>query len=84
MRSAETEFVGGPLDGRILPIPLGPFNGVPKIYRVPVPAVGNTPAETLVYTRAKEQRGARWYWRYEFDRAASGRAPEEESGRVPG
>ncbi len=90
MRSADTELVGGPLDGRILPIPLGPFNGVPKTYRVPVPAHGDVPARTLVYTRAKQHRGARWYWRYEFDRAASGYPPQtveqapEESDQAPG
>ncbi|MFF4650601.1 hypothetical protein [Streptomyces sp. NPDC001380] len=67
MRSAETEFVGGPLDGRVLPIPVGPFNGVPKTYRVPVPAHLGRPASVLVYHRAKQYdaRG-RWRWRYEY------------------
>ncbi|MET9617479.1 hypothetical protein [Kitasatospora indigofera] len=89
MRSADTEFIGGPLDGRILPILLGPFNGVPKTYRVPVPAHGDVPAGTLVYVRAKQHRGARWHWRYEFDGPASGHAPDpsavtpEQSGPTP-
>ncbi|MET8699024.1 hypothetical protein ACFVUH_18135 [Kitasatospora sp. NPDC058032] len=74
MKSADTEFVGGPLDGRILPVPLGPMYGVPKKYTVPVPSHGDTPARTLVYVRAKQQRGARWYWRYEYDEAATVRA----------
>ncbi|MED7953528.1 hypothetical protein [Streptomyces sp. BE303] len=74
MKSADTEFVGGPLDGRILPIPLGPMYGVPKKYTVPVPSHGDTPARTLVYVRAKQQRGTRWYWRYEYDEAATTRA----------
>jgi hypothetical protein len=70
MRSAETEFVGGPLDGRVLPILLGAFNDVPKVYRVPVPAGQDRPATVLVYRRAKVpgSRG-RWRWRYEFEPA---------------
>ncbi|MDH6704378.1 MULTISPECIES: hypothetical protein [unclassified Kitasatospora] len=74
MKSADTEFVGGPLDGRILPIPLGPLFGVPKTYKVPVPAHGDVPARTLVYVRSKQVRGISWFWRYEFDEAATSRA----------
>ncbi|MFE9427976.1 hypothetical protein ACFYNO_34045 [Kitasatospora sp. NPDC006697] len=67
MRSADTEFVGGPLDGRVLPILLSPFNAVPKVYRVPVPAYGNRAAETLVYDRAKvHDAKGRPRWRYEY------------------
>ncbi|WP_316520934.1 hypothetical protein [Kitasatospora brasiliensis] len=72
MKSADTEFVGGPLDGRILPIPLGPMFGVPKKYKVPVPAHEGVPARTLVYVRSKQVRGLSWSWRYEYDEAASG------------
>ncbi|MFD5463157.1 hypothetical protein ACFWIQ_10080 [Kitasatospora sp. NPDC127059] len=71
MKSADTEFVGGPLDGRILPIPLGPMLGVPKKYKVPVPAHGDAAARTLVYVRSKQTRGLSWFWRYEYDEAAS-------------
>ncbi|MFD0398426.1 hypothetical protein ACFVHI_10150 [Kitasatospora sp. NPDC127121] len=74
MKSADTEFIGGPLDGRILPIPLGPMFGVPKTYKVPVPAHGDSPARTLVYVRSKQVRGISWHWRYEFDEAATARA----------
>ncbi|MDH6126871.1 hypothetical protein [Kitasatospora sp. GP82] len=72
MRSAETEFVGGPLDGKVLPIMLSPLNSVPKVYRVPVPAHGEVPATTLVYRRS-EQRDSkgRRRWQYEYDQAAS-------------
>ncbi|GAA1969517.1 hypothetical protein [Kitasatospora viridis] len=67
MRSADTEFVGGPLDGRILPILLSTFNSVPKVYRVPVPAHGDRPAETLVYDRAKAYSAkGRARWQYVF------------------
>ncbi|MEV4555773.1 hypothetical protein AB0K51_02105 [Kitasatospora sp. NPDC049285] len=72
MKSADTEFIGGPLDGRILPILLSPLHNVPKVYRVPVPAHDDTPAVTLVYRRAKEYGPkGRWRWRYEYDAAAS-------------
>ncbi|MDH6134897.1 hypothetical protein P3T37_004306 [Kitasatospora sp. MAA4] len=67
MRSADTEFVGGPLDGQVLPILLSPFHGVPKVYRVPVPAHGDVPAQTLRYVRAKEYDAkGRSRWRYEY------------------
>ncbi|GAA2996365.1 hypothetical protein ACFVUY_12460 [Kitasatospora sp. NPDC058063] len=74
MKSADTEFVGGPLDGTILPIPLGPMLGVPKKYKVPVPAHGEAAARTLVYVRSKQVRGLSWFWRYEYDEAATVRA----------
>lgn len=37
MRSENTPFVGGPLDGRVLPVLLGPTGRPPKYYEVPVP-----------------------------------------------
>ncbi|MFD8599550.1 hypothetical protein ACFV1L_31555 [Kitasatospora sp. NPDC059646] len=73
MKSADTAFLGGPLDGRVLPILLSPLHTPPKVYRVPVPAHGDTPAITLVYRRAKEYNDkGRFRWRYEYDDAASG------------
>ncbi|MFI5528293.1 hypothetical protein ACIA8O_06985 [Kitasatospora sp. NPDC051853] len=67
MKSADTPFVGGPLDGRTIPVGLTPFNNVPRVYSVPVPAHGDTPAVTLVYRRAKEyDPKGRWRWRYEY------------------
>ncbi len=68
VKSKDTAFVGGPLDGRELRIPLTVFHNVGKVYRVPVPAYHDVPATTLVYRRAKEYdaRG-RWRWRYEYD-----------------
>ncbi|MEV7022169.1 hypothetical protein [Kitasatospora sp. NPDC093558] len=71
---AETEFVGGPLDGQFLAIEVGMMLGVPKTYKVPVPAHGDTPARTLVYVRSKQVHGTRWFWRYEYDEAATERA----------
>ena len=68
MRSADTEFVGGPLDGRVLPILVGPFNNVPKVYRVPVPAHDDQPAVTLTYRRSKQYNArGRWRWQYDYE-----------------
>ncbi|RPE35067.1 hypothetical protein EDD38_3414 [Kitasatospora cineracea] len=68
VKSADTEFSGGPLDGRVLPVLLGMMHSVPKVYRVPVPAHGDTPATVLVYRRAKEYGPkGRYRWRYEYD-----------------
>ncbi|WP_441246378.1 hypothetical protein [Kitasatospora sp. McL0602] len=84
MRSAETEFIGGPLDGRVLDVLLTPLSNVPKVYRVPVPAHGDVPGVTLVYRRAKEYDAkGRWRWRYEYDQDASGPTPPPRgSGRA--
>ncbi|WP_062206673.1 hypothetical protein [Streptomyces sp. NBRC 109706] len=37
MRSLETPFVGGPLDGETLPVLVGATGKPPKVYEVPVP-----------------------------------------------
>lgn len=37
MRSEDTVFVGGPLDGRVLPVLVGMTGRPPKTYEVPVP-----------------------------------------------
>ncbi|EGG45216.1 MULTISPECIES: hypothetical protein [Streptomyces] len=71
MKSADTPFVGGPLDGRVLPVLLGLTGHPPKTYRVPVPDAEGGPATVLVYRRASYGRGGRLGlsqgWRYEFD-----------------
>ncbi|MEV6790840.1 hypothetical protein AB0M87_02340 [Streptomyces sp. NPDC051320] len=51
MKSEETLFEGGPLDGRILPILLGPTGNPPKVYEVPVPDAAGGPPTVLVYVR---------------------------------
>ncbi|GHF51150.1 hypothetical protein GCM10010218_35870 [Streptomyces mashuensis] len=38
MRSEKTPFEGGPLDGRVLDVLVGPTGLPPKTYKVPVPA----------------------------------------------
>ncbi|MET9530481.1 hypothetical protein ABZY02_07900 [Streptomyces sp. NPDC006649] len=51
MKSEETLFEGGPLDGRILPVLLGPTSQPPKVYEVPVPDAAGGPPTVLVYVR---------------------------------
>lgn len=69
MRSEETLFVGGPLDGRVLPVLTGVAGRPPKSYEVPVPATEEGGAETVhvyrlepaAYTR---RLGLPRGWRY--------------------
>ncbi|MER5255549.1 MULTISPECIES: hypothetical protein [unclassified Streptomyces] len=71
MKSEDTPFVGGPLDGRVLPILLGPTGHPPKVYRVPVPDEAGGPPTVLVYRRAARAGGKRLGlhqgWTYEYD-----------------
>ncbi|MFF8283078.1 hypothetical protein ACF1DY_14545 [Streptomyces albus] len=49
MRSEETVFRGGPLDGRTLSVPLGPTGRPPRSYQVPVPGADGGPPVVHVY-----------------------------------
>lgn len=49
VRSEEVRFVGGPLDGRTLPVLLGPTGKPPRSYEVPVPGRDGAPAMVHVY-----------------------------------
>ncbi|MFK4068690.1 hypothetical protein [Streptomyces sp. NPDC029674] len=64
MKSEDTPFVGGPLDGRVLPVLVGPTGHPPKTYRVPVPDDAGGPPTVLVYRRTPTRPGK---WHYEFD-----------------
>ncbi len=76
MRSEDTPFVGGPLDGRILPVLVGPTGHPPKVYRVPVPDAAGGPPTVLVYRRvtgARSRRlGLHLSWAYEYDSDPAG------------
>ncbi|MFI6336843.1 hypothetical protein [Streptomyces sp. NPDC050535] len=78
MKSEDTPFVGGPLDGRVLPVLLGATGHPPKVYRVPVPDSGGGPPTVLVYRRVQagqsRRLGLHLGWRYEYD-------PEGKAGR---
>ncbi|RFU82939.1 hypothetical protein DY218_30400 [Streptomyces triticagri] len=72
MKSENTPFVGGPLDGRVLPILLGPTGHPPKVYEVPVPdREGGGPPTVLVYRRVpagySRRLGLQQGWKYEYD-----------------
>ncbi|MFJ6568502.1 hypothetical protein ACIQNU_13850 [Streptomyces sp. NPDC091292] len=71
MKSEDTPFVGGPLDGRVLPVLLGPTGHPPKVYRVPVPDATGGPPTVLVYRRVAVTAGRRFAlhrgWTYEYD-----------------
>lgn len=49
MRSEDAVFVGGPLDGRVLPVLVGMTGRPPKTYEVPVPAEDGGPRTVHVY-----------------------------------
>ncbi|MGW1130896.1 hypothetical protein [Streptomyces griseoluteus] len=51
VKSQDTPFEGGPMDGRVLPVLLGPTGHPPKTYRIPVPDAAGGPPTVLVYRR---------------------------------
>ncbi|MFI9259890.1 hypothetical protein [Streptomyces sp. ISID311] len=70
MRSENTPFVGGPLDGRVLPVLVGMTGQPPKTYEVPVPDAGGGPPVRHVYRRVPGRVGRLGLphgWRYEYD-----------------
>ncbi|MGK5629052.1 hypothetical protein [Streptomyces sp. URMC 123] len=80
MRSEETPFVGGPLDGRVLPVLVGATGHPPKVYEVPVPDADGGPPTVLVYRREpaghSKRLGLQRGWKYTYDpegRAGAGK-----------
>ncbi|MFJ5301943.1 hypothetical protein [Streptomyces sp. NPDC088350] len=71
MKSEDTPFEGGPMDGRSLPILLGPTGTPPKTYRIPVPDAAGGPPTVLVYRRVprghSKRLGLPKGWKYEYD-----------------
>ncbi|MFE1551113.1 hypothetical protein [Streptomyces sp. NPDC058718] len=70
MRSENTPFRGGPLDGRVLPILVGPTGHPPKWYEVPVPAHDGRPPMLHAYRREPaghtKRLGIQRGWVYEY------------------
>lgn len=70
--------MGGPLDGRVLPVLTGPTGHPPKVYEVPVPDAAGGPPTVLVYRREPAGHSARLGlvrgWTYVHD-------PEGRAGR---
>jgi hypothetical protein len=71
VKSEDTPFEGGPMDGRVLPVLLGPTGHPPKTYRIPVPDAEGGPPTVLVYRRVPRGHGRRLGmpsgWKYEYD-----------------
>ncbi|MEC3996973.1 hypothetical protein VSR01_27080 [Actinacidiphila sp. DG2A-62] len=66
MRHEETEFVGGPLDGRVLEVIVGMTGQPPRSYTVPVPGDDGRPDVTYVYHRQPSpSRRTRWVFVYD-------------------
>jgi hypothetical protein len=94
VKSQDTAFEGGPLDGRVLPIMLGPTGHPPKTYRVPVPDAAGGPPTVLVYRRVPSGRPGKLGlipgWKYTYDpegeKADDGklRWPWSKPGAKPG
>ncbi|MBB5127999.1 hypothetical protein [Streptomyces griseoloalbus] len=71
MKSQDTPFEGGPMDGRVLPVLLGITGHPPKTYRIPVPAPDGGPPIVLIYRRVPRGQSSRTGltrgWKYLHD-----------------
>jgi hypothetical protein len=80
VKSQDTPFEGGPMDGRVLPVLLGVTGHPPKTYRIPVPDAAGGPPTVLVYRRVprghSKRLGLQQGWKYEYD-------PEGKQGSGP-
>lgn len=70
MRSENTEFVGGPLDGRLMGVLVGATGQPPKVYTVPVPDAGGGKPVVHIYHREpspgpRAARQTRWVFVYD-------------------
>ncbi|MET7288212.1 hypothetical protein [Streptomyces sp. NPDC005573] len=78
MKSQDTPFEGGPMDGRTLPVLLGATGHPPKTYRIPVPDAAGGPPTVLVYRREPRGHSKRlgrvtgWKYRYDADGGRGG------------
>ncbi|MFG2954350.1 hypothetical protein ACGF5O_11535 [Streptomyces sp. NPDC048291] len=76
MKSQDTPFEGGPMDGRVLPVLLGMTGHPPKTYRIPVPDPAGGPPTVLVYRRVSRGQSRRLGlsqgWKYEYDPTGRG------------
>jgi len=71
VKSEDTPFEGGPLDGRVLPVLLGLTGHPPKTYSVPVPDAAGGPPTVHVYRRVPRGHSKRLGlvrgWKYRYD-----------------
>ncbi|WP_189957118.1 hypothetical protein [Streptomyces alanosinicus] len=79
MKSQDTPFEGGPMDGRVLPVMVGATGHPPKTYRIPVPDPEGGPPTVLVYRRVPRGHSRRlgliqgWKYAYDPDDTSGGR-----------
>lgn len=70
VKSENTPFEGGPLDGRVLPVLLGPTGHPPKWYKVPVPQEDGSQPVVYAYRRVPsgytKRLGLQRGWKYEY------------------
>ncbi|MEU5365567.1 hypothetical protein ABZ354_19190 [Streptomyces sp. NPDC005925] len=81
MRSEDTPFEGGPMDGRVLPVLTGMTGHPPRTYRIPVPDPHGGPPTVLVYRRVPRDPSGRVgltrRWKYAYDpEGADGGGPK--------
>ncbi|MFF8814500.1 hypothetical protein [Streptomyces pactum] len=70
MRSENTPFIGGPMDGKVLPVLVGPTGQPPKTYEIPVPDEHGGRPVVHVYRRVAATTGRLGLvsgWRYEYE-----------------
>ncbi|MEU6811293.1 hypothetical protein ABZ920_20335 [Streptomyces sp. NPDC046831] len=90
VKSEDTPFEGGPMDGRVLPVLLGPTGHPPRTYRIPVPDAAGGPPTVLVYRRVPRGQGGKlglhrgWKYAYDPDGRAGGRLRWPWSKPKPG
>ncbi|MEU6554602.1 hypothetical protein ABZ915_30655 [Streptomyces sp. NPDC046915] len=96
VKSQDTPFEGGPMDGRVLPVLLGMTGHPPKTYRIPVPDPHGGPPTVLVYRRVPRAQSRRtgmvrgWKYQYDPDAGPGGRLtwpwskPHSTPARNPG
>ncbi|MFF0448336.1 hypothetical protein ACFYT4_18330 [Streptomyces sp. NPDC004609] len=70
MKRENTPFIGGPLDGRVLPVLVGATGHPPKWYEIPVPNDDGTPPTVHAYRRVPagytKRLGLQRGWTYEY------------------
>jgi hypothetical protein len=96
VKSEDTPFEGGPMDGRVLPVLTGMTGHPPKTYRIPVPDPRGGPPTVLVYRRVPRDPSGRvgltrrWKYAYDPEGAGGGRLkwpwsrPEPRPDATPG
>ncbi|MFE5852174.1 hypothetical protein ACFQ61_02950 [Streptomyces sp. NPDC056500] len=70
MRSESTPFVGGPIDGQVLPVLVGHTGHPPKWYEIPVPGDDGSTVTVYAYRRVPrgytKRLGLQRGWAYEY------------------